>query len=238
MDKNGFMAMCHELDVEDGLDLILHTPGGDVAATESIIDYLNNKFAGDIRAIIPQLAMSGGTMIACSCNEIVMGKQSSLGPVDPQLNGVPAHGVISEFERAKKEIEENPARIPLWQPILSKYNPTFIGSCQRAIEWSNEILESSLKNNMFKDNLNDPSIKSIIDVLGSPKDTKHHNRHLNPNKCKELGLNITFMEDDNYEQDLILSIHHACMSLFNKSNSFKIFANQKDRFLNFQFNNE
>ena len=44
MDKNGFMAMCHELDVEKGLDLILHTPGGDVAATESIIDYLNNIF--------------------------------------------------------------------------------------------------------------------------------------------------------------------------------------------------
>lgn len=238
MDKNGFMAMCHELNVEDGLDLILHTPGGDVAATESIIDYLNNKFDGDIRAIIPQLAMSGGTMIACSCKEIVMGKQSSLGPVDPQINGVPAHGVISEFERAKKEIEENPARIPLWQPILSKYNPTFIGSCQRAIEWSDEILENSLKNNMFKENPNDASIKSIIDVLGSPKDTKHHNRHLNPNKCKELGLNITFMEDDNEEQDLILSIHHACMSLFNKSNSFKIFANQNDRFLNFQFNNE
>ena len=34
----------NELDVEKGLDLILHTPGGDVAATESIIDYLNNIF--------------------------------------------------------------------------------------------------------------------------------------------------------------------------------------------------
>lgn len=79
MDKNGFMAMCHGLDVNLGLDLILHTPGGDVAATESIIDYLNDIFEGNIRAIIPQLAMSGGTMIACSCKEIIMGKQSSLG---------------------------------------------------------------------------------------------------------------------------------------------------------------
>ncbi len=94
------MAMCHELNVENGLDLILHTPGGDVAATESIIDYLNNIFDGNIRAIIPQLAMSGGTMIACSCKEIVMGKQSSGGPVDPQINSVPAHGVISEFKNA------------------------------------------------------------------------------------------------------------------------------------------
>lgn len=237
MDKNGFMAMCHELDVSKGLDLILHTPGGDVAATESIIDYLNNIFNGNIRAIIPQLAMSAGTMIACSCKEIVMGKQSSLGPVDPQMNNLPAHGVISEFNLMKKEMKKDPSTIPLWQPILAKYNPTFIGSCQRAIEWSDEILEYSLKNNMFKDDVNcDEKIKKIKAVLGSPKDTKHHNRHLNPNRCKDLGLNISFMEDNQEEQDLILSIHHACISLFNKSNIFKIFANSNDKFLNFKFN--
>lgn len=91
---------------------------------------------------------------------------------------------------------------------------------------------------MFKDNPNNKIIESIIDVLGSPKDTKHHNRHLNPKKCKELGLNIKFMEENQDEQDLFLSIHHACMSLFNKSNSFKIFANQKDKFLNYKFSNE
>ena len=58
MDKNGFMAMCQGLDSDKGLDLILHTPGGDVAATESIIEYLNDVFDGDIRAIVPQIAMS------------------------------------------------------------------------------------------------------------------------------------------------------------------------------------
>ena len=42
-------------------------------------------FGEDIRAIIPQTSMSGGTMIACSCKEILMGKHSSLGPVDPQI---------------------------------------------------------------------------------------------------------------------------------------------------------
>ena len=84
LDMNGFMAMTHGLNFDKGLDLILHTPGGDVAATESIINYLYKIFDGNIRAIIPQLAMSGGTMIACSCKNIIMGKQSSLGPVDPQ----------------------------------------------------------------------------------------------------------------------------------------------------------
>ena len=96
-DKIGFMSTINHLDHSKGLDLVLHTPGGDTAATESLVDYLLNMFEGDIRAIVPQIAMSGGTMIACACKSIVMGKQSSLGPVDPFLNGIPAHGVIEEF---------------------------------------------------------------------------------------------------------------------------------------------
>ena len=80
------MTVIHQLDRDKGLDLILHTPGGDTAATESIVDYLHNMFGNNIRAIVPQLAMSAGTMIACSCKEIIMGLQSSLGPIDPQLD--------------------------------------------------------------------------------------------------------------------------------------------------------
>ncbi|MBX4308663.1 ATP-dependent Clp protease proteolytic subunit, partial [Mycobacterium tuberculosis] len=83
-DKNGFMLCIHELDRTKGLDLIIHTPGGDSQATIALVDYLRSMFGKNIRAIIPQLAMSAGTMIACSCFEIIMGKQSSLGPIDPQ----------------------------------------------------------------------------------------------------------------------------------------------------------
>ncbi len=132
-DKNGLMTVIHELDRDLGLDLILHTPGGETAATESFVDYLRAMFGTDLRAIIPQLAMSGGTMIACACKEIIMGKQSSLGPIDPQLSGVPAHGVVEEFNRAKREIKEDPSAIPVWQPVVSKYPPTFIGECEKAI---------------------------------------------------------------------------------------------------------
>ena len=59
-DKNALMATIHGLDRSKGLDLILHTPGGDVAATESIVNYLKKMFDTDIRAIVPQLAMSAG----------------------------------------------------------------------------------------------------------------------------------------------------------------------------------
>lgn len=97
------MSVIKDLDKSKGLDLILHTPGGSVAATESIIDYIHSVFGDDIRAIIPQISMSGGTMIACSCKEILMGKHSSLGPVDPQILDIAAKDIIKEFELAKKK---------------------------------------------------------------------------------------------------------------------------------------
>jgi membrane-bound ClpP family serine protease len=145
------MTVIHELDRSKGLDLILHTPGGETAATESIVDYLHSMFGTDIRAIIPQLAMSAGTMIACACREIVMGKQSSLGPIDPQLGGLAAHRVVEEFKRVHQEIKADPSRIPIWQPIIAKYHPTLIGECEKAIDWSNEMVWDWLKRVMFKD---------------------------------------------------------------------------------------
>lgn len=53
-DKNGFMSAVHQLDRTKGLDLILHTPGGRIASTQSIVNYLHKMFSGDIRAIVPQ----------------------------------------------------------------------------------------------------------------------------------------------------------------------------------------
>ena len=93
-DMNAFMAAAHLLKRDKGLDLILHTPGGDIAATEALVKYLWVMFDKDIRVIVPQLAMSAGSMIACASRSIIMGKQSSLGPIDPQIGGVPTQGVV------------------------------------------------------------------------------------------------------------------------------------------------
>lgn len=149
-DKNGFMAAIHGLDKNIGLDLVLHTPGGEVNATESIVDYLHKMFS-DIRVIVPQIAMSAGTMIACSSNQIVMGAQSCLGPIDPQFNGIPAHGVLKEFKDACEVISTKPELIPLYQEIVGKYHPTFLGECQNAIDMSEGMVTKWLENNMFKE---------------------------------------------------------------------------------------
>ena len=58
-DKNGFMATIHNLDRSKGLDLILHTPGGNAAATQSLVHYLHQMFGSNIRAVIPHLNKRG-----------------------------------------------------------------------------------------------------------------------------------------------------------------------------------
>lgn len=229
-DKNGFMTVIHELDRSRGLDLILHTPGGEMAATESLVDYLRSMFGTDIRAIVPQLAMSGGTMIACACKEIFMGKQSSLGPIDPHYGGIPAHGIVEEFKRAKKEISEDTtsSSIAVWQPIIAKYSPTLIGECEKAIDWSNEMTREWLQTGMFASEQNpEGKINNIIKELGDHALTKSHARHLSIERCRDIGLKIKALEEDDKFQDSVLSLHHACMLTFSATRAFKIVENHR-----------
>lgn len=226
-DKNGFMTVIHQLDRTKGLDLILHTPGGEVAATESLIDYLKAMFGDNMRAIVPQLAMSAGTMIACSCKEIFMGKHSSLGPVDPQFRGTPAHGIKEEFERAYKEIKIDQAKIAVWQPILAKYPPAFVGECEKAIDWSTEIVTECLKTGMFKGEVDaEQKAKAIISEIGDHALTKSHSRHLSAQRCKEIGLKIIDLEADQDFQEKVLSVHHACIHTLSSTPAFKLIENQ------------
>ncbi len=66
------------------IDLIMHTPGGLVLAAEQIAFALN-RHKGKVTVFVPHYAMSGGTLIALSADEIVMAENAVLGPVDPQL---------------------------------------------------------------------------------------------------------------------------------------------------------
>ncbi len=144
------MACFHQMNFTKGPDLILHSPGGQVAATESIIHYIRSKFADDVRVFVPQLSMSGGTMIALTGKEIWMGVHSNLGPIDPQFGLQPTQLVIEEFDRAMKEIKKDPDKLAVWRPILEQIHPTFISACESAIEWSREIGKRTLKDGMFK----------------------------------------------------------------------------------------
>lgn len=221
-DTNAFMNAVHGLDKKKGLDLILHTPGGDLAATESLINYLRTIFFSDIRAIVPQISMSAGTIIALSCKAIILGKQSSLGPIDPQLGGVACQSVLEEFETAVKEVTANPASAALWQVIFNKYNPTFITSCKKSIEWSEKLMEDYIKS-AYGNSFNMESVKNLF--LNN-KNSYSHARHISKEACKNAGLYIIDLEDNQELQEAVLSLHHAYMILFDKFSISKVVENQ------------
>ncbi|TAK20615.1 MAG: S49 family peptidase [Chloroflexota bacterium] len=225
-DKNGFMMGVHRLDRSRGLDLIVHTPGGSIAATESLVDYLHSMFDDDIRVIVPQIAMSGGTMIACSSREIIMGKHSNLGPIDPQVRGIPALGVIEEFLRARREIAKDSGRAQLWYPILSQYRPTFLSQCENAVAWSNDFVGQQLREVMFRgDPKADVTAKAIVRALSGYRRNRTHNRHLHIADCQKLGLRVSALESDPILQDLVLTVHHCFMHSLTNTPAFKMIEN-------------
>jgi ClpP class serine protease len=80
------------------LDIILHTPGGLVLAALQIA-WAIREHQGKVTVFVPHYAMSGGTLIALSADEIVMSKHAVLGPIDPQLGQWPAASLVKVVEQ-------------------------------------------------------------------------------------------------------------------------------------------
>ena len=227
VDKIGLMTVAGGLDPGRGLDLVIHTPGGDTAATESIAHYLRSLFGTDIRAIVPQLALSAGTVLCCAARVVLMGRQSSLGPIDPQVNERPAHAVVEEFDRAGREMKEDPDRVQLWRPILEQYEPTMVGECEKAIAWSREVARDLLLTGMFADASDaDAVVDRVLHGLIDHPVTKAHARHLPIETVREMGLAVQALEDDPALHDAVLSVHNAALLTFMNTPAYRLIENQ------------
>ena len=155
-----------------------------------------------------------------------MGKHSSLGPIDPQILGLPAHGIIEEFSTAAREITNNPALIPIWQPIIGKYHPTLIGECQKAIAWSSQMVKEWLVSGMFEGEADaEAKADKIIEELADHALTKSHARHISRTKAIEMGIKVLPLESDPNLQEAALTVHHACILTLSATPAVKIIEN-------------
>ena len=233
-DKNGFMSCVHQMDREKGLDLLLHTGGSSAAAAESLVHYLKQMFGSSIRAIVPQIAMSAGTVLACACKSILMGKHSSIGPVDPQINGIPCVGVVEEVKKAFSEIIEDQRAALVWNPILGRLVPSFLQQCEWAIESSKKFLKEALENGMLRDlpiENRDVAVRRVTDRLTDLNYNKSHDRHIHCEECAKIGLKVEMLEDPNESalQDKVLTVHHCFMHTLANTQAFKIIENHRGR---------
>lgn len=132
-DIQGIMEVIHGLTDPD-LDVILHSPGGSPEAAAALVSYLRSKFE-HIRVIVPHMAMSAATMIACAADVVVLGKHSFLGPIDPQIilntplgpRMAPVQAILEQFEQAKQECQ-NPKNLGAWLPMLNQYGPDLLST--------------------------------------------------------------------------------------------------------------
>lgn len=230
-DIQGFMT-CINGTSGKKLDLILHSPGGSLEAADQIVHYLRSKF-DYIRAIIPQNAMSAATMIACACDEIILGRESAIGPIDPQIQipmpnnisvTLPAHSILEDFKKAATDVTTNPALAAIWAPKLSAIPMGMLDFCEKTIDNSKAKVEEWLNTYMFK---NDVVKKGheIAQWLGNFNIHKTHGRPINYELALEQGLKVKRLEDDPKLQDLVLSVFHATLVTFDLTPCIKIIEN-------------
>lgn len=217
----------------DSLDLIVHSPGGSVEAAEAFASYLRSRY-GDIRVIVPNLAMSAAAMIACAADRIVMGKHSFLGPTDPQIPIVTRFGVSSvaaiDVVRTFDQFQSEPNNIALqtvWLQMLQHYGPDILRRCQRALQLSEELVRTWLASYMFQ--ADEHSAVTVANTLSTGEVWRSHGRHITRDTLERANFKIDRLECDDVLQDLVLSVFHATTLVFEFTTVTKIVENQVGR---------
>jgi hypothetical protein len=230
-DVHGLMETVHDITGSD-LDLIIHSPGGSLGAAEAMVNYLRSKF-NNIRVIVPQMAMSVATMIACAANEIVMGRHSFLGPIDPQLlmqtglgpRSVPAQAVLDQFDRALRDAVDS-VKLRAWAPMLSQYGPDLLATCQNSVRLSEQLVSEWLEDYMFHGQQNAKTqAAKIASWLSAHNMFLTHARPIPRDQLKSKGLVIRDLEANESEQDVFLSVYHAAAHTFSSTPCVKIVEN-------------
>jgi ClpP class serine protease len=153
------------------IDLIIHTPGGLALAATQIANALV-RHKGPVRVIIPHYAMSGGTLIALATDEIIMDPNAVLGPVDPQLQGIPAASILKVLE--KKELKDIEDHTLIMADVAQKAIDQMVGY----VVWL-----------LMENGMEEERAKAIAQELATGKYT--HDFPLGVDKLRELGLNVT-----------------------------------------------
>ena len=231
-DKTGFIQALS--DIPDGpLDVLLHSPGGNPSATESIVHLLRARFS-PIRFLVPHTAKSAATMLALSGNEILLGEGAELGPIDPQFQivnqqkqvTVPAGAAISLFERIHAEVVSNPQKLRGWLPIIGQYGPSFLQECQNAIDLSETLVANWLQEYML---YGEQQAKSRAEKVAKwLADHTNFNTHSRPVWIEQLlgiepALKIRKFRDISEDfEAAIMSVFWAIDITFDGTGAFKI----------------
>jgi ClpP class serine protease len=157
----------------DSIDIFLHTAGGYVDAVEKFITVLR-YLKPDYRVIIPSWAKSGGTLIALSSKKILLGVNSEMGPVDPQID-LPDYGLV-------------PAEYVAQDP---KHDGVYAKIAQGMFERANKLAEKYLREGMLSGQ--EKLIEEALAKLSSATGYGSHGAVVDYNEAVSLKLTVEWM---------------------------------------------
>lgn len=197
---------------KDSVAVILDTPGGVVEVVERMVTVLRYVYA-DVTVIVPDQAMSAGTIFALSANRIMMDHLSCLGPIDPQIEKdgklVPALSYLNQFERLNKKAKDGDLTTAEYA-LLNKLDLGELYQFEQARELSIELLIKWLSQYKFKnwdktetrgepvtEDMKKKCAKEIAALLNRPERWHSHGRAIDMRTLREeVRLRIDDIEDD------------------------------------------
>lgn len=191
---------------KDSIVVVLDTPGGVVEVVERMVAALRHAHQNVI-VLVPDRAMSAGTVLALSADHIFMDYFSCLGPIDPQIERdgklVPALSFIQQFERLNQKAMEGTLTVAEYA-LLSKFDPGELHQFEQARELSVELLIKWLPRYKFKDwrrtesqgkevtaDMRKERAKEIADLLSDTERWHSHGRAIDMATLQdEVGLKV------------------------------------------------
>lgn len=224
-DLTGFGDLTRSVQGE-AVDIFIISNGGSVEAAERIVRLVRERF-NIVRFIIPSNAYSAATLISFSGDGIVMDSLATLGPIDPQINGIPARAILRAFETIEKRLkDEGPRALTAYMPLISKYDLHILEICKSAQELSKELARNWLNTYMLKCSEEDPQIGEIVDFFSDYDIHKSHGRSIDRKKARELlGSKVIDVEEIEGLADLVRSLCNQYELFFDKTPFFKVFEN-------------
>ena len=226
-DVEGFTDLINSIEKTDAVDVLLHSPGGRPDATERLVELLRSHFK-NVVFLIPHSAYSAAAMLALSGNKIILHSSAVLGPIDPQINGVPARIIKNGFKKIKESISrEGPKTLPAYIPLIEKScSLELLELCEDSEKLSTKLVSSWLKKYMFKNEQDkDKKITEAVKYLSNYDEHLIHSRPLSIKKLSDLKLNIQVA--DNTLQDLLWEAYILINGFFNISSFVKLYENTK-----------
>jgi len=228
-DIQPFGDLLFRLPEKENVDLLIHSPGGDIDATEKII-IMCRDIAKEFRVIVPEYAKSAATLIALASDEIIMGLPSELGPIDAQIQApgpggatfqTSAQSFIDEFDRIKKEVDRTGNLSPAYFPLFEGLNMGFIRMCRNLMGRSRKFAEKWLSNYMLKDK--PEKAKELAKELCNVKKWLSHGIVIDADEAIRLGIKVKKLKQDDELWQKIWYLHCCYGVLFRQSQICKLF---------------